>query len=138
MKEETDTLTEDILEMRNRGEVIICMDANAKVGLMGESISRNGQMMMEVFKECKLEIMNGKDICKGVVTRQNRRISSEKLAIDFIVASYEASLCFHSMIIDESGDHRIRYNNKNDSDHNTVIASLAMGTKRVAVWRSSI
>ena len=36
IKEEMDLLSEEILEIRKEGEVILCMDANAKIGLMGE------------------------------------------------------------------------------------------------------
>ena len=35
MKEEMDKLTEDILEMKASGEIILCMDGNARIGLMG-------------------------------------------------------------------------------------------------------
>ena len=92
-----------------------------------EATSRNGRLISEVFNECELEIMNGKDICKGVITRQNRRVLSEKSAIDLVVATYEASKCIHKMLIDELGDHRVR--NKNDSDHNTVIVEMKLGKK---------
>ena len=124
IKEEMDKLTEEILEMKAAGEIILCMDGNAKIGLLGENTSRNGKLIKEVFEECQLEVMNAKDICVGVVTRQNRKKESEKSAIDFIVATYEASQWFKSMTIDELGEFRLR--NKNDSDHNTVIAEIQM------------
>ena len=122
IKEEMDNLTEEILEMKASGEIILCMDGNARIGLMGENTSRNGKLLKEVFEECQLEVMNGRGICEGVVTRQNRKVETEKSAIDFIVASYEASLWFQSIKIDELGEHRVR--NKNDSDHNTIIADV--------------
>ena len=122
IKEEMDKLTEEILEMKASGEIILCMDGNAKIGLMGENSSRNGKILTEVFEECHLEVMNSKDICAGVVTRQNRNRESEKSAIDFVVATYEASQCISKMSIDELGEHRVR--NKNDSDHNTILAEI--------------
>ena len=124
IKEEMDKLTDEILEMKASGEIILCMDGNAKIGLMGETTSRNGNLLMEVFDECQLEVMNAKDICKGRITRQNRRVETERSAIDFVLSTYEASLWFGSMTIDEVGDHRLR--NKNDSDHNTIIAELSI------------
>ena len=122
--EEMDNLNEEIREISEMGELILCMDGNAKIGLMGEKISRNGKMLMEVFEECELIILNKQQICKGVTTRQNRCKEEEKSAIDFVVASYEASQWFQSITIDEIGDYRIR--SKNDSDHNTIIANLSI------------
>ena len=124
IKEEMDKLTEEILEMKASGEIILCMDGNAKIGLMGETTSTNGSMLKELFEECQLEVMNAKDICTGRITRQNRRVDTEKSAIDFILSTYEASLWFRSMTIDEVEDLRLR--NKNDSDHNTIIAELSI------------
>ena len=66
--------------------------------------------------------MNSKNICTGAVTRHNRRVETEKSAIDFIDATYEASQWFKTMNIDELEDHRVR--NKNDSDHNTIVADI--------------
>ena len=117
-----DKLTEEILEMKASGEIILCMDGNAKIGLMGETPSRNGKLLNEVFKECHLDVMNSRDICTGVVTRQIRRIETEKSAIDFVVATYEAGQWVSEMSIDEIGEYRVR--NKNDSDHNTIVADI--------------
>ena len=76
--EEMGKLSEEILELQRDGEVILCMDANAKTGLMGEEVSRNGKLMMNMFEECELEVVNGGEKCVGVVTRQNRKRPSEK------------------------------------------------------------
>ena len=104
------------------------MDANAKIGLMREEVSRNGRLMIALLEECEMEVMNERDICQGTITRQNRRKEVEKSAIDLIIASYEASSWFSEMKIDEIGEYRIR--NKNDSDHNTIIANIKMGKLR--------
>ena len=122
IQEEMDLLTEEILEMKTIGEVILCMDANAKIGLMGEPISRNGNLLKETIEECELEIMNGKSMCKGTITRQNRRKEDEKSAIDFVLTTQAAEKWVKKMLIDEDGVHRIT--NKNDSDHNTIIIDL--------------
>ena len=50
IKEEMDKLTEEILDMKASGEVILCMDGNAKIGLMGETVSRNGKLLKVYLK----------------------------------------------------------------------------------------
>ena len=122
--DEYNKLTEEILEMKEMGEVILCLDANAKIGLMGETTSRNGKLLLDLVDECQLEIMNKSDICQGVVTRQNRKKLDETSAIDFILATYDASNWFTEMTIDELGEYRMR--SKNESDHNTITASITI------------
>ena len=122
INEEFNSLTEEVLEKKASGEVILCMDANAKIGLMGESISRNGKLLIDMVDECELEIVNGNEVCEGVITRQNRKNETEASAIDFVLASYEASLWIKKMVIDEAGDYRIK--SKNESDHNTILIDM--------------
>ena len=54
-----DRLKEEILDAKREGEIILCMDGNAKVGLMGELMSRNGRLMTQMFEECEIIVMNG-------------------------------------------------------------------------------
>ena len=122
IKEEMENLTEDLLGIKNEGEVIICMDANAKIGLLGEAMSRNGKLIEKVFDECEMYVMNRSEKCVGVVTRQNRKRSEEKSAIDFVVCSYEAEQWIKKMKIDEVGEFRMR--NKAESDHNTILVEI--------------
>ena len=77
IQEEMDLLTEEILEMKSIGEVIVCMDGNAKIGLMGEPVSRNGNLLLETIDECELELINNKLVCEGTITRQNRKKEDE-------------------------------------------------------------
>ena len=114
---EMDNLSEEILEIKNDGEIVLCMDANAKIGLMGEAESRNGKLIKEVFYECDVEIMNQNEKCEGVVTRQNRNKENEKSAIDFVIATHQAGMWIRGISIDECGDYRIK--GKKESDHNT-------------------
>merc|ERR1712105_157014 len=58
INEEMENLTEELLEIQNEGEVIICMDANAKTGLLGENKSGNGKLIEEAFDECGMYVMN--------------------------------------------------------------------------------
>ena len=122
IQEEMDKLSEEILELESDGEVLICMDANAKIGLMQEAMSRNGKLMTAVFQECELEVINGGDKCDGTVTRQNRKRPTEISAIDLVVATYNTSHWIKKMTIDEIGDYRMQ--GVNESDHNTIIIDL--------------
>ena len=124
IQEEMDLLTEEILEISKDGEVIICMDANAKIGLMKEDQSRNGKLIMQVFEECQMSVINGSDKCEGVVTRQNRKRENEKSAIDFVTTTYEAKSWIKKMKIDEVGEMRMR--GKNESDHNSIVVDIEM------------
>ena len=47
-------LTEEILEMKNEGEILLTMDGNAKIGLLGEEITRNGKRLLEVIENTNL------------------------------------------------------------------------------------
>ena len=52
-------LTEEVMEMQQEGEVILFMDANAKTGLMGEQVSGNGRLLLQMVEETALQIVNG-------------------------------------------------------------------------------
>ena len=60
-KAEMAHLAEEIEEMKLEGELILCMDANAKIGLMGEEPSRNGRMIRHIFEECEMVVLNETD-----------------------------------------------------------------------------
>ena len=116
-------LQEEITEMKKEGEILIAMDANSKIGLMGENISRNGVLLTEVMKETELEIMNKSAKCKGVITRQNTKNKEEKSAIDFVAVSENAEKWIQQITIDEEGIAKIK-GKKTPSDHNTIIIDL--------------
>ena len=120
--DEMDLLSEELLEKKQEGEVILCMDANAKIGLIREDVSRNGKLILNVFDECEMVVINGTEKCNGKITRQNRKNPEEKSAIDFVTATPEASEWITNMKIDEDGDLRMR--NKAESDHNTILVDL--------------
>ena len=72
IKEEFDELADELAEINNLREVILCMDANAKIGLMGEDISRNGDLMIKALDASEMIVINGTEQCSGKITRQNR------------------------------------------------------------------
>ena len=80
-------LSEEIQEMHTDGEIILAMDGNARIGLLGEPVSRNGRSLLEVFENFNLRLINNTEKCKGKVTRVNTKNENEFSAIDFIVAS---------------------------------------------------
>ena len=127
-KEEMGHLADEIEEMKSEGDLILCMDANAKIGLMGEEPSRNGRMMRVLFEECGIVVINETEKCKGVITRQNRTKEQEKSAIDFVIASYDIGQNITSMLIDENGDYRLK--SKKESDHNTIIVDVKLDLKQ--------
>ena len=112
-------LQEEITEMKQEGEVLIAMDANSKIGLMDEQISRNGTLMIEVMNETGLQIMNKSIKCKGIITRQNTKNKEETSAIDFVAVTENVEKWIRQMTIDEEGIAKIR-GKKTPSDHNTI------------------
>ena len=88
IKKEMDDLCEEILDKKREGEVILFMDANAKIGILNENISRNGRYLLNVVEECDLEIINMSEVCEGSVTRVNRKKPDERSAIDFVMATW--------------------------------------------------
>ena len=87
MEREMSQLHEEILEMSKGGEIIIAMDANAKIGMLGEEISRNRKLLLNTLNETNLSVMNKSEKCKGKITRKNTKNDKEVSAIDLVVAS---------------------------------------------------
>ena len=117
-------LKEEINEMKIEGDIMITMDGNARIGLLGEEISRNGHLLLQVFHETGLKVLNNSDKCNGKITRKNTKNENEKSAIDFVVVSEEVEQMVTEMTIDESELYKIR--GKNDTDHNTICVTVNM------------
>ena len=122
IEEEMDLLEEEIMDIKKEGEVLLAMDANGKIGILGEEPSRNGKLIKNVFEQTEMIILNNTDVCTGKITRQNTKNPDEKSSIDFVVATKDIKIGIESMIIDEAGDFKIQ--GKNDSDHNTIIIEM--------------
>ena len=52
------SLTEEIQEKSKEGEILLAMDANAKIGLLNEAVSRNGKLLLDVLKQHNLTVLN--------------------------------------------------------------------------------
>ena len=122
--EEMKLLSEEIEEYKKEGEVVVFMDGNGKIGLLGEEKSRNGKMLEEVFDQHNLLVMNRSSKCNGKVTRQNTKNPDEKSAIDFIVAEEIFENRIETMIVDENG--LLKMKGEKDTDHNTIILTVRM------------
>ena len=121
-------LSEEIEEYKKEGEVVIFMDGNGKIGLIGEEKSRNGKMLEEVFEQHNLLVMNRSPKCNGKVTRQNTKNKEEKSAIDFVVAEELFERRMETMKIDENG--LLKMKGDKETDHNTIILTLRMEEDR--------
>ena len=69
IENEMQLLNEEIEEMEKDGNIMIAMDANAKIGLLGEEISRNGHALLQTFENTNLSVMNSSSKCKGKTPR---------------------------------------------------------------------
>ena len=121
---EMSKLSEEIEEFKKEGEILIFMDGNAKIGLLGEEISRNGKLLEEVMTNQNLSFLNRNEKCIGKITRQNTKNKDEISAIDFVVASDKIEKSLISMEIDEEGIHKIK--GKRETDHNTITTVFHM------------
>ena len=122
IEEEMSLLSEEIQEYANEGDVLIAMDGNGKMGLLGEEKSRNGKLLEKVFDDHNLTLMNASTKCSGQITRQNTKDKEEISAIDFVVCNDRAEKMIKKMTIDEDGIFKLR--GRTDSDHNTVIIEI--------------
>ena len=122
---EMSTLKEEIMEMSNEGEILIVMDGNAKIGLLGEETSRNGNLLLRIFKETGLLVLNKSDICEGRITRKNTKNADEISAIDFVLANRNMSSLVTKILIDEDGIYKIK--GKHETDHNTICIDMNIG-----------
>ena len=124
IENEMTLLTEEISEMKNEGKILLAMDGNARIGLLDEPVSRNGKLLLHVFANTDLHLINNTEKCYGKVTRQNTKNEREYSAIDFVVASEGAQSWIKNMDIDEAG--LIRVKGKKQTDHNTISLKLCL------------
>ena len=141
IEEEMDILTEEIMQMKNEGEVLLVMDGNGHIGIMGEKISRNGKLLLNVFECCEMEILNLSEKCVGKKTRIAKNKNEHDSAIDFVTASCGFSQCIKEVKIDEDGLHRLK--GKSESDHNSIIIKISLKNiqtipkRKIVTWKMS-
>ena len=83
-------LEEEILEMKKDGEVLLAMDANAKIGLLGENVSRNGHKLLDLISKN----LNKSQKCKGTITRNKAGYTATEVAWGWAGAIFKATPSF--------------------------------------------
>ena len=118
--------------------VIICMDANSKLGpeyIEGDPHpqSGNGKLLAEVLDRHALIVLNGlKNKCTGVITRSRSTCDgSETSVIDFVIASSDLINHIEYIHIDDRREHVLTklvkkgsHTKKSESDHNIIETRL--------------
>ena len=112
----------NIIEEYKEQEIIIMGDMNAHIGLMGERIDKQGELLLRLADERDMEITNI-TIAEGKVTWQ-RPNSEEKSAIDYVLVNHKARLKIDRVEIDDT--RRI----ENHSDHNMIITDYKWTRKQ--------
>ena len=125
---------------------LVCleMDANAKLGpeiIKGDpkEKSKNGRLLERVVVENDLVVVNGMEICKGVVTRYRKTVNSEeKSVLDYFIVCKRFYKIIKSMTVDEERIYSLtKYSGRTgnrkikESDHNTLILELNIDWKTV-------
>ena len=117
-------LSEEIADRKNDGEILLAMDGNARIGLLGEPISRNGKFLLRVFENFNLHLLNNTEKCQGRITRVNTKNENEFSAIDFVLVSEAARSWVKNVLIDEDGLYKVK--GRNQSDHNTMVIDISI------------
>ena len=117
--------------------IFIELDAISKVGpnlIPGDphEQSDNGKMLAKLIEDHDLVLVNGSEICKGLITRRRKTINSiEESIIDFVIVSRDLYLMLTSLVIDEERKHVLtRYGKENgknivkESDHHVLISEF--------------
>ena len=83
--------------------------------------------------------MNQSEICKGTVTRVNRKRVEERSAIDFLVVTDDIEENIQKLTIDEEGEFLV--SGSSPSDHNSFVMELILQNldkvqkEKVVRWR---
>ena len=91
-------------------EIIIMGDMNGHIGVLGERMNGNRELLREFCDETQFEILN-ETVAEGRVTWQRREVQS---AIDYVLTNARARERVCNMCIDEEGGFNI------DTDHNLL------------------
>ena len=117
--------------------VCIELDANSKLGpdiVPGDPDvkSRNGKLLEKVIDDNDLVVVNGTQLCTGLITRYRKTVNNiERSVIDFFIVCKRFFQLIMYMEIDEKRLYTLtKYSNKvgekkvNESDHNIMILKI--------------
>ena len=131
-------------------QICIEMDSNAKLGQNlipndAKPQSDNGRLLENVVVQNELIVVNGTDICEGLITRYRKNVLGieEAAVIDHLIVSEDFFQVLSKMVIDESGLYTLtKYTNKRgdtvnkkESDHRTIIAELDLKWSPDEKWK---
>ena len=142
IKAEFAQLTAQVINLKQRGEIILTGDFNAKLeindGEITQHKSRNGAIMEEFIQNTGIDPISLKPQ-NGHWTRENRHNASEKSVIDYVLTTPNMTRQTKNLVIDEDG--LLRMKGKNESDHNTITLQVKEQiqkdhTKRW-IWRTN-
>ena len=105
------SIIERMIRGRMREEIIVMGDMNGHIGILGEDVNVNGQMLLEFTEENELENLNV-TIAEGRVTWSRNESES---AIDYMLVNENARKKVQCMWIDEEGRMDVA------SDHNMLV-----------------
>ena len=121
IKEEFSKLTTQVNRLKQNGEVILTGDFNAKLEVNKDQAkdkqSRNGKIMAEILQNTGLQPMS-LEAKAGIWTRVNRNNQTEKSVTDYILGTPQVAKQSKNIIIDETGN--LRMKSRKESDHNTI------------------
>ena len=118
-------ITSQINKLSKQGEVILVGDFNAKLEVNNQCVqqnqSRNGKNMQRMLDETSMKPIS-LEATIGHWTRVNRKDTSERSVIDYILMSETIAKTTRYIEIDEAGAYRLK--GKAETDHNTMIAEI--------------
>ena len=142
IKEEFSKLTTQVNKLKQNGEVILTGDFNAKLEINKDQAkqkqSRNGKIMAEFLQNTGLQPVS-LEAKTGIWTRVNRNNQTEKSVIDYILATPQVAKQSKNIIIDETGN--LRMKGRKESDHNTITMETKCQTRKALekrqIWRTN-
>lgn len=140
VEREYSTLNRQIIQLKEKGNVIITGDFNAKLKVEQDNTtiqheSNNGKIMQKTLKitnTIPVSLLTHGEKW----TRVNRNKTSEKSIIDYIICDQNTRKYLKDIEIDGTGSYRPK--GKNETDHNTIIAKfeipLKKSNKKITTW----
>ena len=133
IEEEFNSLNTQINMLKEKGEIIIGADFNAKLQIerdqYKQNITRNGRFLKKLIKQndMKTPTLNSN---KGLWTRrkEKKNIGEEKSVIDYIITSKGFENKINEILVDEEEIYKIK--GKSSTDHNTLLIEVEINYEK--------
>ena len=127
-------LTSQILKLKEKGEVILTGDFNAKINInknnCQQETSRNGKLLEKLMKDTALiPITVNQD--GEMWTRVKRKNTDEKSVIDYILTTEKIAQKTQDVNVDQHGLYRLK--GKEESDHNTITMTANLNMNKDSI-----